>query len=76
MKLSQDRANAVRDLLLAAGVSEEGLEVNASARARASPPTATATPSNGEVAIDVADGERAGGRSGRKDRCDGLNPLR
>jgi outer membrane protein OmpA-like peptidoglycan-associated protein len=29
MKLSQDRANAVRDLLLAAGVSEEALEVNA-----------------------------------------------
>jgi sortase system peptidoglycan-associated protein len=29
MKLSQDRANAVRDLLLASGVSEEVLEVNA-----------------------------------------------
>jgi outer membrane protein OmpA-like peptidoglycan-associated protein len=29
MKLSQDRANAVRDLLLAAGVSDEALEVNA-----------------------------------------------
>lgn len=29
MKLSQDRANAVRDLLLAAGVSTEALEVNA-----------------------------------------------
>jgi outer membrane protein OmpA-like peptidoglycan-associated protein len=29
MKLSQDRANAVRDLLLAAGVSEEDLEINA-----------------------------------------------
>jgi outer membrane protein OmpA-like peptidoglycan-associated protein len=29
MKLSQDRANAVRDLLLAAGVSEEAMEVNA-----------------------------------------------
>jgi outer membrane protein OmpA-like peptidoglycan-associated protein len=29
MKLSQDRANAVRDLLLAAGVGEEALEVNA-----------------------------------------------
>ena len=29
MKLSQDRANAVRDLLLAAGVSEDALEVNA-----------------------------------------------
>jgi outer membrane protein OmpA-like peptidoglycan-associated protein len=29
MKLSQDRANAVRDLLLAAGVSEDVLEVNA-----------------------------------------------
>jgi outer membrane protein OmpA-like peptidoglycan-associated protein len=29
MKLSQDRANAVRDLLLAAGVSDEVLEVNA-----------------------------------------------
>jgi outer membrane protein OmpA-like peptidoglycan-associated protein len=29
MKLSQDRANAVRDLLLAAGVSEQVLEVNA-----------------------------------------------
>ena len=29
MKLSQDRADAVRDLLLAAGVSEEALEVNA-----------------------------------------------
>jgi outer membrane protein OmpA-like peptidoglycan-associated protein len=29
MKLSQDRANAVRDLLLASGVSEELLEVNA-----------------------------------------------
>jgi len=29
MKLSQDRANAVRDLLLAAGVNDELLEVNA-----------------------------------------------
>jgi sortase system peptidoglycan-associated protein len=29
MKLSQDRANAVRDLLLAAGISTESLEVNA-----------------------------------------------
>jgi sortase system peptidoglycan-associated protein len=29
LKLSQDRANAVRDLLLASGVSEEALEVNA-----------------------------------------------
>jgi outer membrane protein OmpA-like peptidoglycan-associated protein len=29
MKLSQDRANAVRDLLLAAGVAEDVLEVNA-----------------------------------------------
>lgn len=29
IKLSQDRANAVRDLLLAAGVSEDVLEVNA-----------------------------------------------
>jgi outer membrane protein OmpA-like peptidoglycan-associated protein len=29
MKLSEDRANAVRDLLLAAGVSEEALEINA-----------------------------------------------
>jgi outer membrane protein OmpA-like peptidoglycan-associated protein len=29
MKLSQDRANAVRDLLLGAGVSDEALEVNA-----------------------------------------------
>lgn len=29
MKLSQDRANAVRDLLLASGVNEEVLEVNA-----------------------------------------------
>jgi sortase system peptidoglycan-associated protein len=29
MKLSQDRANAVRDLLLAAGVGAEALEVNA-----------------------------------------------
>ena len=29
MKLSQDRANAVRDLLLAAGVGAELLEVNA-----------------------------------------------
>ena len=29
MKLSQERANAVRDLLIAAGVSEEALEVNA-----------------------------------------------
>jgi outer membrane protein OmpA-like peptidoglycan-associated protein len=29
LKLSQDRANAVRDLLLAAGVSEDVLEVNA-----------------------------------------------
>jgi outer membrane protein OmpA-like peptidoglycan-associated protein len=29
MKLSQDRANAVRDLLLASGVSDEALEVNA-----------------------------------------------
>ena len=29
MKLSQDRANAVRDLLLASGVGEEALEVNA-----------------------------------------------
>ena len=29
MKLSQDRANAVRDMLLAAGVGEEVLEVNA-----------------------------------------------
>jgi outer membrane protein OmpA-like peptidoglycan-associated protein len=29
MKLSQDRANAVRDLLLAAGINEEVLEVNA-----------------------------------------------
>ena len=29
MKLSQDRANAVRDLLLASGVNEEALEVNA-----------------------------------------------
>jgi outer membrane protein OmpA-like peptidoglycan-associated protein len=29
MKLSQDRANAVRDMLLAAGVGEQALEVNA-----------------------------------------------
>jgi outer membrane protein OmpA-like peptidoglycan-associated protein len=29
MKLSQDRANAVRNLLLASGVNEEVLEVNA-----------------------------------------------
>ena len=29
MKLSQDRANAVRDLLLASGLSDEALEVNA-----------------------------------------------
>jgi outer membrane protein OmpA-like peptidoglycan-associated protein len=29
MKLSQDRANAVRDLLLAAGISDDVLEVNA-----------------------------------------------
>jgi outer membrane protein OmpA-like peptidoglycan-associated protein len=29
MKLSQERADAVRDLLIAAGVSEEALEVNA-----------------------------------------------
>jgi outer membrane protein OmpA-like peptidoglycan-associated protein len=29
MKLSQDRANAVRDMLLAAGVGEDVLEVNA-----------------------------------------------
>ena len=29
MKLSQDRANAVRDLLLTAGISDEVLEVNA-----------------------------------------------
>ena len=29
MKLSQDRANAVRDLLVASGVSDESLEVNA-----------------------------------------------
>jgi len=29
MKLSQDRANAVRDLLLASGVSDDALEVNA-----------------------------------------------
>jgi outer membrane protein OmpA-like peptidoglycan-associated protein len=29
MKLSQDRANAVRDLLLASGVGDEALEVNA-----------------------------------------------
>jgi outer membrane protein OmpA-like peptidoglycan-associated protein len=29
LKLSQDRANAVRDLLLASGVGEEALEVNA-----------------------------------------------
>jgi outer membrane protein OmpA-like peptidoglycan-associated protein len=29
MKLSQDRANAVRDLLLASGVNDEALEVNA-----------------------------------------------
>jgi outer membrane protein OmpA-like peptidoglycan-associated protein len=29
MKLSQDRANAVRDLLMAAGLDEEALEVNA-----------------------------------------------
>ena len=29
MKLSQDRANAVRDLLVASGVSDEALEVNA-----------------------------------------------
>jgi outer membrane protein OmpA-like peptidoglycan-associated protein len=29
MKLSQDRANAVRDLLIAAGVAEDTLEVNA-----------------------------------------------
>jgi outer membrane protein OmpA-like peptidoglycan-associated protein len=29
LKLSQDRANAVRDLLLASGVDEESLEVNA-----------------------------------------------
>jgi len=29
MKLSQDRANAVRDLLLASGISDEALEVNA-----------------------------------------------
>jgi outer membrane protein OmpA-like peptidoglycan-associated protein len=29
LKLSQDRANAVRDLLLASGVSDEALEINA-----------------------------------------------
>jgi outer membrane protein OmpA-like peptidoglycan-associated protein len=29
MQLSQDRANAVRDMLLAAGVAEDMLEVNA-----------------------------------------------
>ena len=29
LKLSEDRANAVRDLLLAAGISDEALEVNA-----------------------------------------------
>src|SRR5450631_2977293 len=29
MKLSQDRANAVRDLLLASGISDDALEVNA-----------------------------------------------
>jgi outer membrane protein OmpA-like peptidoglycan-associated protein len=29
MKLSEDRANAVRDLFLAAGIKEEALEVNA-----------------------------------------------
>jgi outer membrane protein OmpA-like peptidoglycan-associated protein len=29
MKLSQDRANAVRDLLLASGINDEALEVNA-----------------------------------------------
>ena len=29
MKLSQDRANAVRDLLLASGLSDEALEINA-----------------------------------------------
>ena len=29
MKLSEDRANAVRDLFLAAGISDEVLEVNA-----------------------------------------------
>ncbi len=32
MKLSQDRANAVRDMLLAAGVAEDTLEVNAYGR--------------------------------------------
>lgn len=34
LQLSESRANAVRDLLLAAGVSEESLEVNAYGKAR------------------------------------------
>jgi len=36
MKLSQDRANAVRDLLLASGVNEEVLEVNAYGKSQSS----------------------------------------
>jgi outer membrane protein OmpA-like peptidoglycan-associated protein len=36
MKLSQDRANAVRDLLLASGVNDEALEVNAYGKSQSS----------------------------------------
>jgi sortase system peptidoglycan-associated protein len=36
MKLSQERANAVRDLLLSAGVSQEALEVNAYGKTQSS----------------------------------------
>jgi outer membrane protein OmpA-like peptidoglycan-associated protein len=36
LKLSQDRANAVRDLLLASGVGEEALEVNAYGKTQSS----------------------------------------
>jgi sortase system peptidoglycan-associated protein len=36
MKLSQDRANAVRDLLLASGVNEQVLEVNAYGKSQSS----------------------------------------
>jgi outer membrane protein OmpA-like peptidoglycan-associated protein len=36
MKLSQERANAVRDLLLASGVSDEALEVNAYGKSQSS----------------------------------------
>jgi sortase system peptidoglycan-associated protein len=36
MQLSQDRANAVRDLLLSAGVSQEALEINAYGKTQSS----------------------------------------